>query len=194
MILKNESTSAALYPTGSAETAEEIIGVLTAISVVSKRMAKKLALLEQRTQRKKVSCFMEKRQYAAMPIKASLYQHQRDAFELACRLFGLTDGEALSQGTALLMEMGTGKTITSIAVTGALYQTGHIRRVLVVAPLSIVSVWDEEFQKFAGFDYTLAVLNGTSAKKADTLRSLGWYKLRGRDDAPSAVGCGGDQL
>ena len=30
-----------------AETAEEIIGVLTAISVISKRMAKKLALMEQ---------------------------------------------------------------------------------------------------------------------------------------------------
>ena len=35
-----------------AETAEEIIGVLTAISIVSKRMAKKLALLEQRSEEK----------------------------------------------------------------------------------------------------------------------------------------------
>jgi hypothetical protein len=30
-----------------AETAEEIIGVLTAISVISKRMARKLAMLEK---------------------------------------------------------------------------------------------------------------------------------------------------
>ncbi len=49
MILTNESTRTALYKAGGAETAEEIIGVLTAISVVSKRMAKKLALLEQRS-------------------------------------------------------------------------------------------------------------------------------------------------
>jgi hypothetical protein len=49
MILKNKNTRAALYQAGGAETAEEIIGVLTAISVVSKRMAKKLALLEQRS-------------------------------------------------------------------------------------------------------------------------------------------------
>jgi hypothetical protein len=49
MILTNESTSSALHQAGGAETAEEIIGVLTAISVVSKRMAKKLALLEQRS-------------------------------------------------------------------------------------------------------------------------------------------------
>lgn len=46
--MKNENTRAALYQSGGAETTEEIIGVLTAISVVSKRMAKKLALLEQR--------------------------------------------------------------------------------------------------------------------------------------------------
>jgi len=107
-----------------------------------------------------------------MPIKATPYKHQRKAFALACRLFGLDGGDALSQGMAYLMEMGTGKTITSVAVTGTLYLSGRIRRVLVVAPLSIVSVWDEEFAKFADFDYTLAVLNGTGAKKADTLRHM----------------------
>lgn len=32
-----------------AETTEELVGVLTAISVVSKRLAKRLALLEQRS-------------------------------------------------------------------------------------------------------------------------------------------------
>ena len=44
-----KKTRAAVYPLQGAETAEEIIGILTAISVVSKRMAKKLALLEQRS-------------------------------------------------------------------------------------------------------------------------------------------------
>ena len=51
----NKSTRTASYQapcTQGAETAEEIIGVLTAISVVSKRMAKKLALLEQAPARK----------------------------------------------------------------------------------------------------------------------------------------------
>lgn len=68
--------------------------------------------------------------------------------------------------------MGTGKTITSIGIAGALYLTGNIRRVLVVAPLSILGVWEEEFYKFADFNYTLAVLAGSSAKKIDTLRHL----------------------
>jgi SNF2 family DNA or RNA helicase len=53
-----------------------------------------------------------------------------------------------------------------------LYLDGKINRVLVVAPLSIVGVWEEEFRKFADFDYSLAVLNGSGNKKADTLRHL----------------------
>ncbi|MFC5543310.1 DEAD/DEAH box helicase [Ureibacillus suwonensis] len=107
-----------------------------------------------------------------MPIKATPYQHQREAFAFSRRMFGLDNGTPLSQGAALLMEMGTGKTITSIAITGALYLKDKIRRVLVVAPLSIVGVWDEEFGKFADFDYTLAVLSGSGTKKADTLRHI----------------------
>lgn len=53
-----------------------------------------------------------------------------------------------------------------------MYLAGKIHRVLVVAPLSIVGVWEEEFRKFADFDYTLAVLGGSSARKIDTLRHL----------------------
>ena len=45
-----------------------------------------------------------------MPIKATPYQHQIQAFWFACRLFGLLEGgddrHISSRGTALLMEMG----------------------------------------------------------------------------------------
>jgi SNF2 family DNA or RNA helicase len=58
------------------------------------------------------------------------------------------------------MDMGTGKTITTIAVAGTLFKAGHIKRLLVVAPKSIVNVWQQEFDKFAAFPYTLAVLDG----------------------------------
>lgn len=77
-----------------------------------------------------------------------------------------------SRGAALLMEMGTGKSLTAIAITGALSQAGQIRRVLIVAPLSILGVWEEEFQKFAAFPYALAVLSGSGDKKLDTLRHM----------------------
>ena len=83
-----------------------------------------------------------------------------------------------SRGAALLMEMGTGKSLTAIAITGALSQAGRIRRVLVVAPLSILVVWEEEFQKFAAFPYVLAVLSGSSAKKLDTLRHMNGTALQ----------------
>lgn len=49
--------------------AEEIIGVLTAISIVSKRMAKKLVLLEQSSEEKEGVSVNEKT--AAVPINAN---------------------------------------------------------------------------------------------------------------------------
>lgn len=77
-----------------------------------------------------------------------------------------------STGAALLMEMGTGKSLTAIAITGALANAGRIQRALIVAPLSILGVWESEFEKFAAFPYVLALLTGPSAKKLDTLRRM----------------------
>ena len=68
-------------------------------------------------------------------------------------------------GAALLMEMGTGKTLTTIALLGRTFLNGLIYRVLIVAPLSVTNVWAEEFKKFAAFDYVLAVLEGDSGKR-----------------------------
>lgn len=107
-----------------------------------------------------------------MPIHAVPYRHQREAFEFVMGLFGMLPSKKRSSGAALLMEMGTGKTLTTIGITGALADAGRIRRVLVVAPLSILGVWEEEFQKFADFPYCLAVLSGTGSRKADTLRHM----------------------
>jgi len=50
--------------------------------------------------------------------------------------------------------------------------------VLIVAPLSILSVWEAEFAQFAAFDYALAVLTGDGAKKADTLRHMNGTALQ----------------
>lgn len=107
-----------------------------------------------------------------MPIKATPYEHQKKAFTFACDKFGVFDGCIKSRGTALLMEMGTGKTIVSIAVAGCMYQYGKVNRVLVVAPLSILGVWQEEFEKFADFPYSLTILSGTVAKKKEELKNL----------------------
>ncbi len=103
-----------------------------------------------------------------MPIRATPYAHQRRAFEFSYRLFT----EDASPGAALLMEMGTGKTITSIAIAGALWLTGRIKRVLIVAPLSILGVWEEEFDKWADFPYTLQLLTGTGEQKIKALTGI----------------------
>lgn len=100
-----------------------------------------------------------------MPIKVSPYNHQKKAYQFALGVFGLLPSCTHSKGVALLMEMGTGKTLTAIGITGTLFQNQRIKRLLIVAPLSILSVWDEEFSKFAAFPYSLTVLTGSSEKK-----------------------------
>lgn len=70
------------------------------------------------------------------------------------------------------MEMGCGKTITTVAVIGRAFLNGLITRVLIIAPKSIVAVWEEEFMKFADFPYTLTVLTGSSDKKKQQLKAI----------------------
>ena len=106
------------------------------------------------------------------PLKVSPYEHQLKGYNLACRSIGIIGGNSVSPGFALLMEMGTGKTITSIAIVGKAYLTGKIKRLLILAPKSIVAVWEDEFAKFADFPYSLSVLTGTSAKKAEQLKTI----------------------
>lgn len=107
-----------------------------------------------------------------MPIKAKPFSHQKQAFLVACKLFGLIPSDFHSGGVALLMEQGCGKTITSIAIAGALFNAGKINKALIVAPLSILSVWEDEFSKFADFPYTLVVLKGSGKKKQEQLKNI----------------------
>ena len=100
-----------------------------------------------------------------MPIKGTPYKHQREAF-----IFALTN---TSPGIALLMEMGTGKTITSIAIAGALHRAGHVYKLLIIAPMTILGVWEVEFSKFADFEYELKILSEKNLdQKIKTLHSL----------------------
>lgn len=107
-----------------------------------------------------------------MPVKVRPYMHQQAAFDFACGKFGLLPSDSRSRGVALLMEMGTGKTMTAIGIAGILYQFGLASRVLVVAPLSILGVWEEEFANAAAFPYTLTVLKGTGEKKKKQIREM----------------------
>lgn len=83
-----------------------------------------------------------------------------------------------SKSVAILAEMGTGKTLISMGIAGYLYLQKEINKLLIVAPLSIIKVWEEEFQKFADFDYQLEVLEGPTKEKSETLRNLFGTKLQ----------------
>jgi len=107
-----------------------------------------------------------------MPVKVRPYAHQQAGYDFACRIFGLYDGRIRSHGVAFLMEMGTGKTLTSIGVTGALYQFGLVNRVLVACPLSITGVWEDESQAFADYPVNITVLKGTSEKKKQQISKI----------------------
>ncbi len=107
-----------------------------------------------------------------IPIKADLYQHQQNACHFACERFGILPSDLHSNGVALLMEMGCGKTITSIAIAGILHKCRHIRKILIAAPLSILGVWEQEFARFADFPYQLTILKGSSTQKKEQLSKL----------------------
>lgn len=92
-------------------------------------------------------------------VKATLYEHQQRAYDFA--LDTLEQGK----GLAILADMGTGKSLMTIAITGTLAQEKGVKRMLVVCPKSIVGVWEEEFRKFANYRYALTVLDGTISKK-----------------------------
>ena len=103
-----------------------------------------------------------------MPVKGQPFAHQQKAFDFTLERFGFgADKTRKSTGVALLMEMGCGKTLVGIAVSGFLYrsQMSHIGRVLIVCPLSITDVWKTEYAIFADFPYNLTVLSGSSEKK-----------------------------
>lgn len=88
------------------------------------------------------------------------------------------------KGFGLLFEMGCGKSLTAIAIMGALFEQGLIRRVLVACPGSIVAVWESELAKFAAFPYRFSALLGTKAKR---LRKLDDLCSERRDETRTAL-------
>lgn len=108
-----------------------------------------------------------------MPIRVNAFAHQKNAFAFTLDQFqALTGREPKSRGVALLMEMGCGKSLVALAVAGCMYQLGYISRVLIVAPLSVLPVWEDEFDKFAAFPYSMAALKGTTEKKKRQIEEL----------------------
>ena len=93
----------------------------------------------------------------------SLMEHQVFGANFANEIYKAGD-----TGCMLSMEMGTGKTLTAMAMIGRQYKEGNFDKLLVVCPKVAMKVWENEFKKFAKFDYTVACLQGTQKKRIDT--------------------------
>lgn len=95
-----------------------------------------------------------------MPLKTVPFQHQVAAFNMAIT----------RPCFAALMEQGCGKTAVAIAVAGYRFQRGEVRRVLVVAPASVVPVWPVEFNLHADFPHDVRPLEGSTQKRSEVLK------------------------
>jgi len=106
-----------------------------------------------------------------LPIKITPYNHQVTAHEFALDKF-----EEFGCA-ALLMDMGLGKSVTSIAVIGSLLLNSKIERALVICPTSIISVWQKEFNKFADYNFNIEVIVEKNMLKRKTkLKTLSLKK------------------
>jgi SNF2 family DNA or RNA helicase len=93
---------------------------------------------------------------------STLYRHHVRAYNIGLAL----------RSSAMLMDMGTGKTLSTIMVAGRRYLDGKIRRLLIIAPASVCPVWPAEFQKFADFPARVSLLLGTHEQRVRRLRWL----------------------
>ena len=110
--------------------------------------------------------FVRRCEHRKPRVKAKLFAHQQDAYDFVLDAF--EKGKAV----ALLADMGTGKSMMTIAITGTLEAEKGVKKMLVVCPKSIVGVWEEEFRKFADYRYALTVLDGTMEKKRSSFNYM----------------------
>ena len=123
------------------------------------------ALREQTVYNAKVAGWKDVLPVEPMPIKTKPFKHQILGYNIGLDIPNM----------ALLLEQGCGKTLTAIAVMGRRFLRGEIKKVLVVAPASVVSAWakDEygEFAVHAGFPYDVRALQGPVDKRIEAMRT-----------------------
>ena len=98
-----------------------------------------------------------------MPIRGvTPFAHQVAGYNLAL----------LMPACALLWEQGTGKSLATVAVIARRWLDGDVKRVLIVAPLSVLPVWEREIEEYAAQDVRIpfTILRGTSQERADDVR------------------------
>lgn len=70
-------------------------------------------------------------------------------------------------GGALLMEPRTGKTKVAIDYASVMHAAGHVNRVVIVAPVGVMGVWEEELPKHCPFPHTITMWDRDGRKELD---------------------------
>lgn len=90
------------------------------------------------------------------------FRHQREAIAYCINL----------RKAALWLDLGLGKTYTSINVARYRNQFNGVTRVLVVAPRSLLQQWKGEVSKYAGIDTQTIIIEGTPRRKRQLLEEV----------------------
>jgi SNF2 family DNA or RNA helicase len=70
------------------------------------------------------------------------------------------------------MEMGTGKTLTAMAIANRLNVEKDCKKILIICPKVAMPVWRDEYKKFENLDYKLRLITGTQKKRVDAMNEL----------------------
>jgi len=91
----------------------------------------------------------------SVDLPGPLWPYQIDGVRFLCE----------SRSALLADEMGTGKTVMSTVALRLLFRQGMVRCALVVAPLSVLRVWDEHLRTWAP-ELAVTVVHGSQRRRA----------------------------
>ena len=140
--------------------------------IVAQRIAKLKAKLEElddnNSEEDNDDGFVKVSEGFKVPEKVygQLYSYQKDGIMWFWRLFKQQKGGILGD------DMGLGKTIQVISFLAGMFGSGHIKNVLIIMPVSLLSNWEKEFQKWAP-EIRVRFYHGTSIKqRSDNLAKI----------------------
>jgi len=95
--------------------------------------------------------------------KTEPYAYQRRALAKIAKL----EGRA-----GLWMEMGTGKTKVAIDWVGISYINFNVNKAIVVCPISVLRVWEQQIALHSPFQNFIKILEGSTDEKVATLKKF----------------------